>query len=97
METSPRVEAQKKEVKVLWDFEIRTDKVIATRRQEIVVVDIVMRTTIVIDVAVPLDWKVKGKEDEKVLKYQDLGIEIQTPWNTKAKIVPIIVGSLGAT
>ena len=27
-----------------------------------------------VDVAVPLDWKVRDKEDEKILEYQDLHI-----------------------
>ena len=61
--------------KVLWDFEIRTDKVIPARRPDIVVIDKTKRTTIIIDVAVSLDRKVKDKEDE-MLNYQDLSIEI---------------------
>ena len=27
-----------------------------------------------VDVAVPLDWKVRDKEDEEILEYQDLYI-----------------------
>ena len=29
-------------------------------------------------------------------KYQDLGRELQKIWNVKMKIVPLVVGSLGA-
>ena len=57
---------------------------------DIVVIDKTKRTTTIIDVAVPLDWKGKDKVDKKVLKYQDLRIEIQKQWNTKVKFMPII-------
>ena len=84
-------------MKVLWDFEIWRDKIIPTKRPDIVVIDKKTRTTTIIDIAVPLDWKLKDKEDEKILKYQDLRMEIQKLWNTEAKLIIIIVGSLGAT
>ena len=29
-------------------------------------------------------------------KYQDLGRELQKIWNVKVKIIPLVVGSLGA-
>ena len=93
MKTSPRPVAEKKEVKVLWDFELRTDKVMPARRPCIVVVN----KTEHADVAAPLDWRVKDKEDEKILKYQDHRVEIEKLWNTKAYVMPVIVGSLGAT
>ena len=63
---------ENKEVKVLWDFEVRADKIIPAQRRDVVAIDKTKRTTTAIDVAVPLDWKVKDKEDEKILKYQDL-------------------------
>ena len=88
---------ENKEVKLLWGCEIRTDKVIPARRPDIVAIVKTKQTTTIIDVAAPLDWKVKDREDEKILKYRDLRIEIQTPWNTKAKVIPVIVGSLGAS
>ena len=75
---------------MLWDVEVRIDKVMPARRPDTVVMDKTKRTTTMIDVAVPLDWKVKDKEDEKILKYQDLRIEIQKLLNIKAKVIPII-------
>ena len=36
------------------------------------------------------------KEKEKVEKYQDLRREVARLWNVKAKVVPIVVGALGA-
>jgi len=34
---------------------------------------------------------------EKIEKYQDLRLEIQRMWNIKARVVPIVIGALGAT
>ena len=84
-------------MKVLWDFKIRTDKVILAQRPDMVVIDKTKRTNAVIDVAVPLGWKVKDKEDENILKYHDLKTKVKKLWKTKAKVMPIIVGLLGAT
>ena len=35
-------------------------------------------------------------EKDKIEKYQDLGRELQKRWNVKVKIIPLVVGSLGA-
>jgi len=37
------------------------------------------------------------KEREKIEKYQDLRLEIQTMWSIKAWVVPLATGALGAT
>jgi hypothetical protein len=43
-----------------------------------------------IDVAVPGDRNVIQKEAEKILKYEDLTIEIQRMWNIKTRVIPVI-------
>ena len=35
------------------------------------------------------------KEDEKILKYKILTIEIQLMWNVKTKVIPVITGATG--
>jgi hypothetical protein len=35
------------------------------------------------------------KEADKILKYEDLTIEIQHKWNVKTKAIPIIIGTTG--
>jgi hypothetical protein len=35
------------------------------------------------------------KEAEKILKYQDLTIEIQRMWNVKTRVIPVIIGATG--
>ena len=82
---------------MLWDFEIRTDRIITARRPDIVVIDKTTRTAAIIDVAVPNDNNIKSKEQEKVEKYQDLRLEIQRLWNVKAQVVPVVIGALGST
>ena len=36
------------------------------------------------------------KRKRKIEKYQDLGRELQKIWNVKVKIIPLVIGSLGA-
>jgi hypothetical protein len=35
------------------------------------------------------------KEAEKILKYEDLTIEIECMWNVKADVKPVIIGATG--
>ena len=35
------------------------------------------------------------KEAEKILKYKDLTTEIQSMWNVKTKVIPVIIGATG--
>ena len=41
-------------------------------------------------------FRIEEKEKDKIEKYQDLGRELQKIWNVKVKIIPLVVGSLGA-
>ena len=51
----------------------------------------------IIDFAVPYDSRVDAKEMEKIEKYQDLAREQKKVWNTRVKVIPIIIGALGTT
>jgi len=48
-----------------------------------------------IDVAISGDRNVIKKGAEKILKYEDLTIEIQRMWNVKTKVIPVIIGATG--
>jgi hypothetical protein len=48
-----------------------------------------------IEVAISGDTNVIKKEAEKILKYEDLTIEIQRMWNVKTKVIPLIISATG--
>jgi hypothetical protein len=48
-----------------------------------------------IDVGISGDRNVVKKEAEKILKYEDLTIEIQRMWNVKARVIPVIIVATG--
>jgi hypothetical protein len=61
-----------------------------------VVVNKLNPETFIIDIAVPGDFRVKEKESEKIEKYQDLVLEMNRVFKTKARVIPIVIGALGA-
>jgi hypothetical protein len=47
------------------------------------------------DVAIPGDRNVFQNKAEKFLKYKDLTTEIQCMWNSKTRVIPVIIGVTG--
>ena len=88
--------SENEDYKILWDFNIQTDHVIEDWRPDLVVVVKKERSCKIIDFVVPGDSRIEEKEKDKIEKYQDLGRELQKIWNVKVKIIPLVVGSLGA-
>jgi len=50
-------------------------------------------TCSIFDLAVPGDRNVMKKEDEKILKHEDLTIETQNMCNIETKAIPVITGA----
>ena len=75
--------------KTLWNFSIQTDKVIEHRRPDIVFIDKIAKSCLIIDIAIPGDQNIMVKEQEKIDKYQDLRIELGKLWKLKAEVVPV--------
>ena len=48
------------------------------------------------DVSIPVDKRILEKEQEKITKYQDLRIELEHLWHKKTRIIPVVIGALGA-
>jgi hypothetical protein len=48
-----------------------------------------------VDVAIPGNRNVIKKEAEKILKYEDLTIEMQPMCNVKTNVIPVIIGATG--
>ena len=94
-EHEPESILENEDYQILWDFSIETDHVIEARRPVLVVVDKKERSCKIIDFAVPGDSRIEEEKD-KIEKYQDLGRELQKICNVKVKIIPLVVGSLGA-
>ena len=95
-EHEPESVLEHEDYKIFWDFSIQTDHFREARRPDLVVVDKKERTCKIIDFAVLLGSSIEEKENDKIKKYQDLGRELQKIWNVKMKIMPLVVGSLGA-
>jgi hypothetical protein len=55
----------------------------------------VIMTMIITNVAISGDRNVIKKDTEKILKYKDLGIEIQRMWNVQSNVIPVIIGATG--
>ena len=67
---------EKQDTKIFWDFNFRADHVIEARHPDIVLINKKNQETLIIDVAIPRDFRVRVKKAEKVSKYQDLALEI---------------------
>ena len=55
----------------------------------------IKRICLLTDVAISEDRNVIKEEAEKVLKYKDLTTEIQSMWNVKTNVIPVIIGATG--
>ena len=88
---------ENKSSKILWDFSVKTDNVIGTRRPDLIVIDKAKKLCQIIDFAVPFDSKVVEKEREKTEKYQDLAREVKKIWNMKVNVIPLVIGALGTS
>ena len=64
-----------KDIQILWDFKVQTDKHLAHNIPDITVVE--KKRVWIIDMAIPGDGRIEEKELEKISKYQDLKIEIE--------------------
>ena len=62
---------------------MQTDRTIPNNKPDIVTRDNEKGTCMLIDVAIPEDRNVIKKEADKILKYKDLTLEIQSMWNLK--------------
>ena len=52
-------------VKLLWDFNVQTDRTIEARRPDLILIDKIIEECKIIDVAIPGDTRVVKKEEEK--------------------------------
>jgi len=94
---NPQPVVQTNSVKILWDLDIRTNRVISAHRPDIVVHDFVERSAMLLDVSIPVDFNIVEKEREKIQKHKDLCFELQQIWKLRTiKFVPIVIGVTGS-
>ena len=82
--------------KVIWDFDIHTDHLIAARIPDLIIINKKKkRNCQIVDFAVPTDHRIKLKECEKKDKYLDLARELKKTkqWNMQVIIIPIVIGA----
>ena len=54
--------------KILWNFNIGTNRIIETRRPDIALIDKKIQKTFIIDIAILEDFDVRNKKTEKISK-----------------------------
>ena len=87
--------SRRKNVTILRDFTVHTDKRIDANRPDIIIKKHEERSCIMMDVVVPSDQNNSLKEFQKLSKYKDLDIEVTKMWKLKTKIIPVVIGALG--
>ena len=83
-------------VKILWDYNIQTDRIIEHHRPDITVVDKARRKCLIVDVAIPGDQNTTKKELKKINNYSELRVEIARVWNMETEVVPVVIGALSS-
>ena len=73
---NPQTVSENVNHKLIWDMNIQCENVMVERRPDIVIVNKMEKTAIIIYVAIPVDKKIIDKEKEKIEKYQNLKREI---------------------
>ena len=79
-----------------WRLQNLKGFVLEVQRPNFIVVDKKRKTSKISDFLVSGDSRFKEKEKEKIEKYLDLKRELKKIWNVRLKIIPLVVGSLGA-
>ena len=81
---------------IVYDQTIVTARPVGANKPDIIVKDKMDKKTLIIDVSCPVDMNVGKKENEKISKYGPLRVELEKMWGTKAEIIPVVIGGLGA-
>ena len=81
--------------KLQWDVDVHTDHLISARRPNLIIINKKKRTCKIVDLAVPVDHRIKLKEYEKKEMYLDLARISKKAWNMQVTIIPIVNGAFG--
>ena len=92
-QSQPESVVENEKFKALWDFTVQTDIVIHARRPDIVIGNKNRNETILLDVAIPADVNIRGKEQEKIIprsRHRN-----QKDLECINQVIPIVIGALG--
>lgn len=78
---------------IFWNQGVLTDRTVLCNKPDIIVKE--KHLTNLIEVSVPHDNNVANKTREKLIKYQDLKLEIERMWKTPTVVTPVIIGHTG--
>ena len=84
-----------KDVELLWDMTLNTDRQVGANRPDIVLRDKASKKTYIIDISCPSDKNVTSKENEKMAKYSGLRVELGKMWDSECVVIPVVIGGLG--
>ena len=68
-EHCPEGAVEDDDVKLIWDINIQCDNVIEARRPDLILVDKMVKSCVIIDVAIPGSCKIREKKIEKIEQY----------------------------
>ena len=81
--------------KTLKDFKTQMNHQILTRRPDKVSISKKNIICHSVDFAIPVEYRVKMKENEKINKCLDLAGGLKKLWNMKVTEIPIVINALG--
>ena len=84
-----------KNIELLWDMTLNTDRQIGANKPDIVIRDKPAQKTYIIDISCPSDVNALSKENEKISKYSGLRVELGKMWNCECVVIPVVIGGLG--
>ena len=82
---------------ILWNHQVKNDRTFPNNKADILICDNETGTRVLINVAISGDRNMFKREAEKMRKYDFLIVEIQSMWNLKGKLIPVITGATGTT
>lgn len=92
----PEAVLENKEYRLYWDRTIMTDKTIHYNRPDITIFAKNDKTVYFIDVSICNTHNLQLNFTEKISKYTELSIEVQTQWGVKTvKTIPITISTTG--
>jgi hypothetical protein len=74
---------------------VQTDRTIPNNKPDIIIRDKEKGTHMPIDVTISGDRNVTKTEADKIFNIKTLTTEIQSMWNVKTRVIPVIIGATG--